>query len=171
MNNIYLVGMMGSGKSVTAKKLAALLGYGFVDLDQWIEERHRRSINDIFEKEGEVFFREAEAALLKEASTSAPRVVATGGGTILKQDNVDRMHATGTLVFLETSPDVLWDRVRHKKDRPLLKSADPKEKLMGIFSERLSFYEKACDFKVNTDGQTAEAVAEKILEKLKELSS
>ena len=170
MNNLYLVGMMGSGKSVTGKKLAALLQCGFVDLDQWIEDRYHRSINEIFEKEGEPFFRDAEAGLLKEASGAGPRVVATGGGTVLRRENVTLMRGTGKIVFLETSPDMLWERVKHKKDRPLLKGLDPQGKLRQIFSSRQSFYEQACDFKVNTDGQTAEVVAEKILQELRRQS-
>ena len=170
MSNVYLVGMMGSGKSVTGKKLAALLGYGFVDLDQWIEERHQRSINELFEKEGESFFREAEAGLLKEACGAGPRVIATGGGTILRAENVERMRATGKIIFLETSLEGLWERVKSKKDRPLLKGQDPKLNLAGIDRVRRPIYEKVCDLRVNTDGQTAEAVAGKILKELQKKS-
>ena len=170
MNNVYLVGMMGSGKSVTAKKLAVLLGSRCVDLDQWIEERHHRTIKEIFENEGEVFFRDAETAVLKEACGAGPRVVATGGGAILRPENVERMRATGKIVFLETSPDMLWERVRNKKDRPLLRGQDPKANLNAILQVRQPLYEKACDFQVNTDGQTAEAVAKKILKELQKKS-
>ena len=167
MNNIYLVGMIGAGKSVTGKKLAALLGVGFVDLDQWIEERQHRSINEIFEKEGEFFFRTEEAVLLKEACGAGPRVVATGGGTVLRPENVERMRATGEIVFLETSLDVLWERVKSKKDRPLLKGGDPQANLAALFEVRRPVYEKIADRRVNTDGRTAEAVAQEILQELR----
>ena len=170
MNNLYLVGMMGSGKSVTGKKLAALLGYAFVDLDQWIEEKHRRSITEIFEKEGETFFRAQEAVLLAEACGAGPRVVATGGGTVLRPENVERMQATGKVIYLETSLGLLWHRVKSKQDRPLLKGADPKTSLASIFEARRPLYEKSADFSVNTDGQTAEKVARKILEELRKIS-
>ncbi len=170
MSNLYLVGMMGSGKSVTGKKLALLLGYGFVDLDQWIEEKHRRSITEIFEKEGEDFFRAEEAALLAEACGAGPRVVATGGGTVLRPENIERMRATGKIIFLETSLDLLWDRVKSKKDRPLLKGQNPQAHLAWIFEVRRPVYEKNCDFRVNTDGQSAETVARKILEELRKQS-
>ncbi len=170
MSNVYLVGMMGSGKSVTAKKLAALLGCGFVDLDQWIEERHHRSINEIFEKEGEAFFRGEESEILKEVCGAGPRVVATGGGTVLRPENVERMRATGKIIFLAATLEVLWERVKAKKDRPLLKGQDPKASLAGIFQVRRPVYEKVCDFSVNTDGQTAEAVARKIMEALRKQS-
>ncbi len=167
MRNLYLVGMMGSGKSVTGRKLAALLGHSFVDLDQWIEERQHRSITEIFESEGETFFRDTEAELLKEVCGSGPRVVATGGGTVLRPENVERMRATGKIIFLETSLEVLWERVKGKKDRPLLKGGDPKANLNGIFQTRQPIYEKVCDCRINTDGQTAEAAAKKIMEELR----
>ena len=164
MANLYLIGMMGSGKSVTGKKLAALLGAGFVDLDEWIQEKTRRRITDLFEKEGEDFFRAQESSVLKEAAGAGPRVVATGGGTILRSENVERMRSTGKIVYLEASPEVLWQRVKEKKDRPLLKSGDPRERLIQIFAERRSLYETACDFRVTTDGESPDAVAKKILE-------
>ena len=163
-----MIGMMGSGKSVTGKKLAALLGAGFVDLDEWIEDRTRRTIVDLFEKEGEDFFRAQETAVLKEAAASGPRVVATGGGSVLRAENVERMKKTGRVIYLETSPDVLWQRVKEKKDRPLLKHPNPREKLAQILAERGCLYERACDFRVGTDGRTAEAVAAEIFELLKE---
>ena len=162
MGNIYLIGMMGSGKSVTAKRLAALMEYGFVDLDQCIQEKTKRSIHDLFEKEGEPFFRDQEAAILKEVSRMDRRVVATGGGTILRRANVDAMKTSGKIIFLETSIEVLWERVKEKKDRPLLKGADPKASLTRILAERLPLYEGGCGFRVNTDGQTADQVARKI---------
>ncbi len=170
MNNLYLVGMMGSGKSVTGKKLALLLGYAFVDLDQWIEEKHRRLITEIFEKEGEAFFRDTEAALLKEACSAGPRVVATGGGTVLRPENVEQMKTTGKVVFLETSLEMIWSRVKNKKDRPLLKGQDPQSNLKAIFMARRPAYEQSCDFRVNTDGQSAETVARKILEEIRKKS-
>ena len=162
MPNIYLIGMMGSGKSVTGKKLASLLGASFVDLDDLIQERTGRTINDIFEKDGEGFFRSEEAVILKEVSGVSPRVVATGGGTVLRPENVARMRGTGKIVYLETSLAVLWERVRNKKDRPLLRQGDPQENLRRILAEREPFYKQVCDFRVDTNGQTAEAVAQKI---------
>lgn len=163
MNNLYLVGMMGSGKSVTGKKLAEYLGYPFVDLDEWIQEKTKRRITDIFEKEGEAFFRDLESASLAEACKWGPIILATGGGTVLKSENVDRMKASGQIIYLETSPEVLWDRVKHKKDRPLLKDASPREKLLRIYADRLPIYQRVSNFSVNTDGETADSVARKII--------
>ncbi len=162
MSNIYLIGMMGSGKSVTGKRLASLLKVSFVDLDELIQEKTRRSINDLFEKEGEDWFRSEEIAVLKEASGTSPRVIATGGGSILRAENVERMRSTGKMVYLETSLEVLWQRVREKKDRPLLRQGDPRQCLAELFQYRKPLYERACDWQVPTDGQTADSVAQKI---------
>ena len=167
MSNIYLVGMMGSGKSVTGKRLAPMLGSEFVDLDNWIEKRTGRPIREIFEKEGEPYFREQEAALLKEASGTGPRVVATGGGAVLRPENVERMRETGKVVYLEASLETLWKRVKEKNDRPLLKNGEPKQALARILGEREALYKTTCDFRVNTDGQKAERVAREIFEILR----
>lgn len=166
MPNIYLTGMMGSGKSVTGKRLAAKLGYGFVDLDEMVEKKSGKSISQIFSEKGEEAFRDLESLVLKEASKSELKVVATGGGVILRQRNVELMKVTGKIIFLETSPEILWQRVKDKKDRPLLKG-QPKETLMEIYAYRQPVYEGGCDFKVLTDGKTAGAVADEIFEKLK----
>src|SRR5688572_7312409 len=106
MNNLYLIGMMGSGKSVTGKKLAEILGTLFIDLDERVQDRTRRKITDIFEKDGEAYFRQQETAALAEVCKEGPAVIATGGGTILSAENVERMKATGKVVFLETSLDI-----------------------------------------------------------------
>ncbi len=165
-SNIYLVGMMGSGKSVTGKRLAVMLDCLFVDLDELIQEKTRRTIVDIFEKEGEEFFRNLESSALKEVSGLGPKVIATGGGTVLRPENIVRMHDTGKICFLETSVEVLWDRVKWKKDRPLLRQGDPKKNLEKIFEIRSPLYLKVSDLEVHTDGRTAQDVAQEIFDKL-----
>ena len=167
MPNIYLVGMMGSGKSVTGKKLAELLSYSFLDLDECIQQKIGRTINDIFQNDGEISFRDQEQKVLQETVLLDKRVVATGGGTVLKTENVSVMKRTGKIIFLETSLNILWERVKHKKDRPLLKGQDPFGNLKKIFTDRESIYRNAADLVVNTDGLTAEAAAMKVLEKIK----
>lgn len=163
-SNIYLIGMMGSGKTVTGRRLATMLGMDFVDLDQMIEQKTGRSISELFEKESEAYFRDQESVLLKEVSSIGSRVVATGGGAVLQPENVECMRRTGKIVFLKTSLEDLWPRVKDKKDRPLLGKGNPREALAKIYASRAPLYEKAYDFEVNTDGQKAEAVARKILD-------
>ena len=163
MNNVYLVGMMGSGKSVTGKKLAEYLGYPFVDLDEWIQQKTKRTIADIFEKEGEAHFRQVETSALADVCRFRPVIVATGGGTILKSENVDRMKSSGKIIYLDTSVEFLWDRLKYKKDRPLLKDTNPREKLLRIYADRLPIYQRISDLQVRTDGETADTVARKII--------
>lgn len=164
--NVYLIGMMGSGKSVTGRKLAELAGYSFVDLDDWIQKKTRRTIPEIFRGEGEDAFRKMESEWLAEVSRRDRHVVATGGGVVLDPANVSRMKETGTMIYLEASGETLWERVREKGDRPLLGGKDPKAALFRILGERRETYEKVSHLRVATDGQTAEAVARKILELL-----
>jgi shikimate kinase len=159
--------MMGSGKSVTGKKLAELTARGFVDLDERIEARNAMAISTIFETRGEAFFRGLESSALADcAHETEPLVVATGGGIILRPENVELMSRTGTAVYLETSAGVLWARVRGDERRPLLKVADPCSKLEEILAARRSLYENSCRFRVKTDSKTAEAVAREILREL-----
>ncbi len=168
MTNLYLIGMMGSGKSVTAKRLAQLLNYQFVDLDSVIEKKNGMSVNDIFARAGESTFRGEEAIALEETAAQKECVVSTGGGIILREANVQRMRATGLVIYLEASPEVLWERVKGKTHRPLLAGEKPKEKLFEILEARKKLYEESASLKVLTDGKSPEAVAEQIFETLRQ---
>ncbi|OQA57848.1 MAG: Shikimate kinase 1 [Candidatus Omnitrophica bacterium ADurb.Bin277] len=166
-NNIYLTGMMGSGKSVTGKALAVMLDYGFLDLDQEIEKREGRSITGIFAVEGESYFRDVETAVLKWASNLEKHVFSTGGGIVLRDENVGLMRRTGKVILLEASPEVLWERVCRDKNRPLLQTPDPKSSLEKILDGRRARYKATCDYSVMTDDLTAEAAAKNILTLIK----
>lgn len=167
MPNIYLVGMMGSGKTVTGRKLAELLSYSFLDLDERIQQKSGRTINEIFQNDGENSFRDQETKALGETASSDKQVVATGGGAVLRSENISLMRRAGKVVFLDTSLNILWDRVKNKKDRPLLKGDNPFDNLKKIFSAREAIYQDAADFIVNTDGLSAEAAAKKVFERLR----
>ncbi|MFH1208194.1 MAG: shikimate kinase [Candidatus Omnitrophota bacterium] len=166
-DNIYLIGMMGSGKTVTGKALAERLGYAFVDLDVEIQAKEGRSIPEIFAGFGEPYFRNAESSVLEHFSKQAKQVIATGGGIVLREENVRRMKETGKVVRLDASVESLWQRVRYSKDRPLLNKPDPLGALRQILSDRGAFYEKASHFSVLTDGKRAEDVANEILKMLR----
>ena len=159
--------MMGSGKSVTGKALAERLGYAFVDLDAEIQAKDGRSIPEIFAGSGEPYFRDAESSVLEHFSKKTKQVIATGGGIVLREENVRRMQETGTVVRLDASAESLWQRVRYSKDRPLLNKPDPLGALRQILSDRGALYEKACHFAVLTDGKIAEDVASEIREKIR----
>jgi shikimate kinase len=156
--------MMGSGKSVTGKMLAALLNARFVDLDTVIETKSGTTIAEIFATKGEAYFRDLETAVLTEASEqNSPCVFATGGGVVLRSENVAVMKRAGVTVYLETSLEALWDRVKGNDKRPLLKVENPRQALEKILDARRQSYENNCQLRVRTDGQTAETVARTIL--------
>jgi len=163
MNNIYLIGMMGSGKTVTGKQLASLLAKSFLDLDHAIQQRAGITIADIFDQKGEEHFRDLETSLLKDMSHHNDEVISTGGGIVLRPENIEAMLATGRVVYLETKIEGLWDRVKDNTDRPLLKGPNPRARLEAIFKERQAQYKRASNLTVETDEKTAEVVAEEII--------
>lgn len=145
---IYLVGYMGSGKTTLGRKLAKLAHLNFIDLDKYIEERHCRSVPQLFAEEGEACFREFEHKALAEVSEFDNVVVATGGGAPCFFDNMELMNRTGITLFLDFSPAILTGRLlRSKNERPLIKGKSPEE-LRRFISETLEkrrpFYAKAC---------------------------
>ncbi len=168
MPNLYLTGMMGAGKSVTGRALAALMSYGFIDLDSEIEKKEGRSITAIFSSEGEPYFRDVETCVLKEFSLKERQVFSTGGGIVLRDENVEQMRMTGKVIFLEASLPVLWERVCQNKNRPLLNTSDPRGSLERILEGRGDRYKTTCDFSVMTDGLSPESVARKIMRHLKQ---
>jgi len=166
VKNLYLIGMMGSGKSATGKWLAKKLDFSFVDLDLEIEKEARVAINEIFRSRGESFFRNLEKEALGRAAARSSQVIATGGGIVLDPANRLLMKDTGTVVYLRASVEVLFERLKEKKDRPLLNRPEPKEVLGRIFQDRRSLYESCHEGAVDTEGKTPKEVAEEIVVKL-----
>ncbi|KJZ20091.1 shikimate kinase [Loktanella sp. S4079] len=140
---VVLVGMMGSGKSAIGRALAERLGVPFVDSDAAIEAAAAQSIAEIFERDGEAFFREREAEVLRRLLSGPPGIVSTGGGAFLAARNRDLIQDMGVALWLDADIDTLWERVRHKDTRPLLRTPDPKATLTHIFQERRPIYEHA----------------------------
>lgn len=168
MPNIYLIGMMGAGKTTTGRALAKLLEKNFADLDERIEKEGHLTINEIFRTKGETYFRAQEKRVLREAAHHlTDTVVATGGGIVLNPENIEQMRQTGRLIYLATSIEVLWARVKEKKDRPLLSSPDPRAVLQDLFKTRTPLYESACHERFMTDGLRPEEVALQIVEKVR----
>ena len=144
---IYLVGYMGSGKSTLGRRLAKLAQMNFIDLDKYIEERHCRSVPQLFAEEGEACFRELEHKALVEVSEFDNVVIATGGGAPCFFDNMELMNCTGITLFLDFSPAILTGRLlRSKTERPLIKGKSPEELRLFIsetLERRRPFYAKA----------------------------
>jgi shikimate kinase len=146
-NRIYLVGMMGVGKSTLGKQLANALGYSFVDLDKQISFLEGRSIQQIFDQEGESYFREAEHHILHQTATLHQTVIATGGGTPCFFNNMEWMNKHGKSVYLEANTAFILSRVSHNTDkRPLLKGKQTGELetyITHVLAQREPFYSKA----------------------------
>ena len=163
--NISLVGFMGTGKSSVGKALAKKLGRPLVDIDRLIEEDEERKISDIFEKDGEPYFRKLEKAALESASKRQGLVITTGGGAMLDPQNIETLRRSGWLICLSAKPETIYERVKDTRHRPLLKGGDVLSEIRRLMEIRQPFYAKA-DFYFQTDGRTAEEVASEILETL-----
>ncbi|WP_281250902.1 shikimate kinase [Salibaculum halophilum] len=140
---VVLVGMMGCGKSAIGRSLAARLGVGFVDSDAEIEAAANATIPEIFARDGEAFFRAREAEVIARLLRATPCVLSTGGGAFLAERNRRAIAARGVALWLEADLDLLWERVRHKDTRPLLRTPDPKATLARLLEERAPIYAQA----------------------------
>lgn len=163
--SLYLLGMMGSGKTSTGRPLAERLGYGFVDADAVIEQAAGCSIPEIFERDGEAGFRKLESQVLSAISQRHSLVVATGGGVVTQQENWGLLHS-GIVIWLDVVPEQLIKRLRADTTvRPLLQTADPDAALNALLNQRRPLYAEA-DLTVVINEETPEAVADGILQLL-----
>ena len=161
--NIFLVGMMGAGKTSVGRVLAKRMNKIFYDSDHVIEERTGVKIPVIFEIEGEPGFRHREAAVLDELTALDEVVLATGGGAVLAQENRDRLHARGTVVYLRASVKDLLNRTRHDKNRPLLQTADPRARLEELYEMRDPLYREVAHIMIDTGSQSLTALVNRLL--------
>ncbi len=152
--NIFLVGMMGAGKTSVGRVLAKRLNKVFFDSDHVIEERTGVKITVIFEIEGEPGFRHRESAVLDELTALDEVVLATGGGAILAEENRDRLRTRGTVVYLRASVKDLLNRTRHDKNRPLLHTADPRARLNELYESRDPLYREVAHVTIDTGNQS-----------------
>lgn len=157
---------MGAGKTTVGRTVAKRLGRDFVDSDHEIEHRTGVSIPVIFEHEGEEGFRQREAQVIDELTQRAGIVLATGGGAILREQNRAWLHERGTVVYLRATPYDLWTRTRHDKNRPLLRTADPRAKLEALFAERDPLYRACAHFVVDTGRPSLHALVGIVLMQL-----
>lgn len=162
--NIWLIGMMGSGKSTVGRALGEHLGRDFVDVDDTVTSRMGCSIADFWGAQGEQAFRDMEAAALQELATRPDRVISTGGGAILRTDNVAAMRASGLVIWLQAAPDTLEQRIGASSRRPLLAEGDRLETLGALLDERAPAYEQAAHASVATDDLNLDVVVTRIEE-------
>ncbi len=160
--NIVLTGFMGTGKSAVGKLVAHHLKRPFVDMDELIEKREGRTITAIFAQEGEAYFRALESRLVQELATRSGYVIATGGGTLLSEENRKHMMATGLVICLWADEDTLIQRLRGDTSRPLLARPDWQDTLRELLRRRTPLYQQL-PFHVHTGGKNVEQVAEDVL--------
>jgi shikimate kinase len=151
---ISLVGLPGGGKSTVGRQLARRIGARFIDSDTVLEERIGMPIRQFFEQFGEPAFRDHEEAVIDEltqAGADAPALVlATGGGALLRPINRERLHGRSTVVYLRSTPEELYRRLKHDTQRPLLQVGDPLGKLRELYVQRHPLYEQAAHYSVDT---------------------
>lgn len=160
--NIFLVGLMGAGKTSVGKLLAKRLGKTFCDCDHEIERTTGVKVALIFEIEGEAGFRAREEKALAELVGRQDIVLATGGGAVLSAENRKRLSENGVVVYLRAAAADLWARTRHDKNRPLLNIADPLFRLQQLYDERDPLYRAVADIVVDTGDQSLGSLAHKV---------
>lgn len=165
--NIILVGLMGAGKSTIGRNLARILNKEFYDSDRVIEERTGVDIATIFEIEGEQGFRDREEQVIKELCEQDNIVLATGGGSILRKTNRNNMSKRGHVVYLRTSAELLYSRIRHDKKRPLMQTKSPLDTLKTLLDNREPHYMDVADTVVMTGKQKVAVIVRRVEEALK----
>lgn len=163
MDNLFLIGFMGAGKSSVSQSLARLLGREVVEMDQRIARQEGMTIPEIFEKKGEPYFRSCETALLESFAQSEPCIVSCGGGVPIREENVAAMRRSGTVVLLTARPEVILERVKDDHNRPLLEGHKDIPYITQLMEQRRPKYEAAADVVVDTSDLSVEEVSREIL--------
>ena len=157
---------MGTGKSTVGKKIAERLGFSYIDTDEVIEKTEKKKISEIFNEYGEKYFRDLETEVIKTLQDYDHFIIATGGGMVLRDENVKMLKALGPLVLLYTNPDVIFERIKSVQNRPLIEE-DKLDKIKEILKQRDPIYSKVADFKVDTSLLAIDEVVDIILKELK----
>lgn len=164
--NIILIGFMGTGKSIVGKKLSHMLKMNYIDTDEVIEKSEGKSIPDIFKQLGEDHFRSVESRTVTALQDYDNFIIATGGGIVLKPENVEKLKNTGYLVLLTAAPEVIFDRVKGYQHRPLL-SDKPQKRIIELLGKRNPIYRSVADIIIDTSNMSVDEVAREIIRELK----
>ena len=166
MNNIFLVGFMGVGKSTIAKELKKILDMNLVEMDARIVHEQGMSIKDIFEEYGENYFRDIESKLVLDIGDEGNTIVSCGGGVVLRPENVEHMRQSGKVVYLTATPESIFERVKNGNERPILNGNMNVDYIKGLMEKRKPFYEAAADIMIETDNKSIEKICQEIQSKL-----
>jgi len=161
--NIVLTGFMGTGKSKIGKRLTKKLRMSYLDTDELIEKREKDSISAIFKKRGEEYFRRLETKVVKEVALLDNYVISTGGGVVLRDENIKVLKKNALIICLFASPEVIFKRTKGDGNRPLLEVDNQKKRIEELLAIRKPYYEKA-DFSVDTSALNSEGVVEEVIE-------
>lgn len=164
LDNIYLIGLMGVGKTTIGKQLAKALRRPFYDSDKVIEDTMGVDIPTIFSYEGEEGFRQREQATIKELTAIQGIVLATGGGSVLRKENREALKSSGFVVYLHCSIDKILYRTRHDTQRPLLRTDNPRKRLQTLLAQRDPLYLECADFKIDSGTLPGKTVVKTILQ-------
>lgn len=165
---VALVGLPGGGKSTVGRQLARRLGARFLDADAVLEERIGMPIRSYFELHGEQAFRDLEEQVIEELTSpdQGPLILATGGGAVLRPANRQNLHQRATVIYLRSTPEELFKRLRHDTQRPLLQVADPLAKLRELHAQRHPLYEEVAHYRVDTGRPSVATLVNMILMQL-----
>ena len=166
--NIFLIGFMGAGKSSVARALVEQLHCPLVEMDEQIVKEQGMSINEIFEKYGEDRFREIESQLILALGSRQASVISCGGGVVVRPENTEYMKKSGRIVYLQASPQTVYDRVKNSNDRPMLRGHMNVEYIAQLMEKRRALYEAAAELTVVTDGKSTKEIAGEIIGRLEE---
>jgi shikimate kinase len=168
--SIVLVGMMGAGKSSVGRCLQRRTGLARIDIDENVSAQFGMPIAEIFKKLGEHAFRDAETAAICAVAPARPAIIVTGGGIVLRPENVEALKKLGILVWLTADEAILFERASRRNERPLLQNENPRSVFFQLLRSRKPLYAAAADFEIDTSAKTHDEVAEEILSKLEKFS-
>lgn len=153
-DNIALIGFMGSGKTTIGRLLAKALDMKYIDIDKEAMRIENRTINEIFEQEGESYFRDLERRIIAKESAENNIVISTGGGAIIDNNNIKSLRETSFVVYLNCDVNCIYERVKNKTHRPLLNVENMYDKIIELYEKREFLYKISCDYSVDINSET-----------------